>query len=90
MIRRWFIHSQHGWFGIGLARIQFGGVTYIIGGGSWPLLFPPLLDLTRFIPLHGSDAQPLRNFVGGCFLDGILDGEFVIDDKKGVTPAYQI
>jgi hypothetical protein len=75
---------------MGLVRIQLGGETYNIEDGLWSLLLPPLLDLTWFIPLHGSDAQPLRTFVGDCFVDGIMDGEFVTDSKNDVIPTYLV
>jgi hypothetical protein len=44
----------------------------------------------RLIPLHGSDAQPPRTFFGDCSVDGTMEGEFVIDNKNDVIPAYLI
>jgi hypothetical protein len=52
---------------------------------------PP--DTKRCLNLHtshGSDPQPLRTFIGDCYVHGVMDREPVKKHKNDVSPIYLI
>jgi hypothetical protein len=90
VLRRKFFMTQRGYLGLGPARMQVGDSIYILCGGRCPLVLRKSRTVSTFKPREGSDPQTLHNFLGDCYVQGIMDGEFMENQKDQTSPVYII
>ena len=87
-MNRRFFTTKKGFIGNGPAGIQYGDDVYIIYGAN--PLFALRRDERTFMIPPDSAPQPFHTLVGGCYLQGIMGGEAVIDSEKRKTQVYLI
>ena len=80
-IQRVFL-TRHGLLGAGPPTVREGDCMFVVKGSRYPLVLRPLSDSSFE---DGQQDFPSYQFVGLCYVDGIMDGEAVDADTEWQT-----
>ncbi|KAH7082449.1 heterokaryon incompatibility protein-domain-containing protein [Paraphoma chrysanthemicola] len=65
-----FFISEKGYIGMGPKSMKLGDTVHVFLGGSVPFVLRQIVE-----PTNSSTQEPNYEFVGNCFVQGIMDGE---------------
>lgn len=79
--------TGRGYLGMGPANIKSGDEVFVVKGSNVPLVLKTSNNPGMRVVIDGDDQTiPLYQFVGGCFVHGIMDGEYFEKEEAKVKP----